>query len=86
MQNTNLPRNQEPGTNGRGYADPDGSRRSWLVARDRLGRRHIRSVALGLVDLEPLRSLHRCAKDHAPQGKVDFNSIPHLAPSHFADL
>jgi len=41
-------------------------RHSWMVACDRLGRRQIRSMALGLVDLELLCCLNRCAKDHAP--------------------
>jgi len=41
-------------------------RDKWMVARYRLGRRHIRSMALRLVDLEMLGCLYRCAKDHAP--------------------
>jgi len=50
-----------------GMAGPDGCRHVWMVVRDRLGRRHIRSMAMGLVDqLELLGCLNRCAKDHAP--------------------
>jgi len=49
-----------------GMAGVDRCRDSWMVARDRLGRRHIRSLALGLEDLELLCCLNCCAKDHAP--------------------
>ena len=49
-----------------GMAGPDRCRHSWMVARDRLGRRDFRSMAIELEDLELLSSLHRCAKDHAP--------------------
>jgi len=42
-----------------GMAGPDRCCHSWVVARDRLGRCHIRSMALGLVELKLLSRLHR---------------------------
>jgi hypothetical protein len=49
-----------------GLAGSGRRRHSWMVARDRLGRRHSPRMAFGLVDLETLGCLHRCADDHAP--------------------
>jgi hypothetical protein len=61
-----------------GMASSDRRRHSWMVDRDGLGRRRNRSMASGLVvDLKKLGCLHRRAKDHAPQGKVDFNRRQH---------
>jgi hypothetical protein len=65
-----------------GMASSGWSRHSWMVYRDRLGNVRVRSMALWLVDRETLASLHRCAKDHAPQGEVDFNSDPYLRRPH----
>jgi hypothetical protein len=49
----------------------------WMVHRNRLECLHTRAMAL-LVDLEMLGCLNRRAKDHAPQGKIDFYCVPHL--------
>jgi hypothetical protein len=49
-----------------------------MVARDRLGRGQIRSMAYGLIDHQTLGC---CAKDHAPKGEVDFNCRQHLGLS-----
>jgi hypothetical protein len=61
-----------------GMAGSVWSRHGRMAGRDRLYRRCIRSMALGLEDPEKLLSrFHCCAKDHAPQGNIDFNSDPH---------
>jgi hypothetical protein len=49
-----------------------------MAGRDSLDRSDIRPMALGVLEEgEQLGGLRRCAKDHAPYGKVDFNGHPH---------
>ena len=68
-----------------GLAGSDRRCHGWMVRRDRLDCLHARSIALP-VDLETLSCLHRRAKDHAPQGNVDFKCIPHwFAPRRLVE-
>ena len=60
-----------------GMVASDGHRYSRMVGCDRLGSFLNLSMAAGLVDREPFTCLYRCAKDHAPQGKVNLYSNPH---------
>ena|ERR1700723_1498362 len=60
-----------------GMVAPDGHRYSRMVGCDRLGSFLNLSMAAGLVDRKPFTCLYRCAKDHAPQGKVNLYSDPH---------
>jgi hypothetical protein len=60
-----------------GMVASDGHRYSRMVGCDRLGSFLNLSMAAGLVDREPFSCLYRCAKDHAPKGKVNLYSNPH---------
>jgi len=62
----------------KGMAGAGRRRHTWMVARNRLGRRYDHSMACGLIELETLDCYRSRAKDHAPQGKIDFKCVPHL--------